>query len=449
MIIRYSKMMQAVSKALGAESVYSTRMANAVELWDEMYRGRAPWNRGATYSAGIAAAVAAETARLTVVELKPELTGSETVRRLFERQVQPTLRQNVEFGMVGGTLILKPLASAAGIRSQFIRAGRFYPLEFDATGNVQRCVFIDQLRRGRSIYTLLEIHTLTGGGFTIENRLFRSHDDMTLGTETALTEVEQWADLRASAEFAGLDHLPFGVFRVPLANGVDEDSPLGVSTYSKAAELIYEADRRYSDICWEFEAKQAAVHIAKSMLDYDKDSDRYLVPEGRERLYRTVNYERGMTDAPLIDVYSPEIRASAYFDGFNAQLRLIEFACSLAYGTLSDPQSVDKTAEEVKASKQRSYAYVCDCQTALERALLDWGEAAVFWCRLYGLDAGGLSMKFEWGDSIISDPQLEREEDRKDLANGTLRPEEYRAKYRGETIEEALANLPATAEVMQ
>lgn len=447
--MRYSKMMQAVAKAVGNENAPTARMAGAVELWDEMYRGHAPWNTGEVYSAGLAAAIAAETARLTVVELRAEITGNRQIGTLFERSVMPLLRQNVEYGMAGGTLILKPLASRNGIRSQFIRPGRFYPLAFDASGSIRKCVFVDQLRRGQAVYTLVEIHTLHDGSFTVENRLFRAHDDASLGVEVGLAEVEQWADLASSTTFEGLDHLPFGVFRVPLANQVDEDSPLGVSTYSRAAELIYEADRRYSDICWEYEAKQAAVHIARSMLDYDKDNARYRVPAGRERLYRAVNSEKGMTEAPLIDVYSPEIRSSAYLDGFNAQLRLIEFACSLAYGTLSDPQSVDKTAEEVKASKQRSYAYVRDCQNALEKALREWGEAAQFWCRLYGLDTGQLDMRFEWGDSIISDPQLEREEDRKDLANGTLRPEEYRAKYRGETVEEALANLPQTAQVLE
>lgn len=35
-----------------------------------------------------------------------------------------------------------------------------------------------------------------------------------------------------------------------------------------------------------------------------------------------------------------------------------------------------------------------------------------------------------------------------DLANGTLRHEEYRAKWRNESIEEALANLPKEADVM-
>lgn len=447
--MRYSKMMTALRKALGEEVTFDQRMASAVELWDSMYKGRAPWNTRTVYSAGIPAAIAAETARLTVVEMQAQVDGNRTVSELFERRLLPFLRRNVEFGMAGGTLVLKPIASPNGLQMQFIRAGRFYPLEFDVSGGIRKCVFIDQLRKGRSVYTLVELHTMTGDGFTIENMAFRSHDDVSLGAQISLTETEQWADLSPRETFAGLDHLPFGVFRVPLANQIDEDSPLGVSTFARAAELIYEADRRYSDICWEYEAKQAAVHIGNSMLDYDKENDRYRVPEGRERLYRVVNYEKGMNDAPLIDVYSPEIRASSYFEGFNAQLRLIEFACSLAYGTLSDPQSVDKTAEEVKASKQRSYAYVRDCQNALETALIEWGEAAEFWARLYGLDAGRASMKFEWGDSIISDPEQEREEDRKDLANGTLRPEEYRAKYRDETIEEALANLPQTAQVME
>lgn len=448
--MNYLNMLQAITKVLGGDRLYSSRMAAATELWTAMYRGKAPWNTKEVSSAGIASAVAAETARLTTVELASSCSGSDLIAGLYTRHVLPGLRRNVEYGMAGGTLIIKPIASSAGMHSQFIRAGRFYPLGFDSSGNITRCVFIDQIRRGRTVFTLMEIHTLLPDGFTVENRAFRSESAELLGSEIALTDVEAWADLSRREQFSGIGHLPFGIFRVPLANNIEEDSPLGVATYAKATELIYEADRRYSDLCWEYEAKQAAVHVANSMLDYDRDTGTYKLPAGRERLYRAVNYEKGLNGEPLIDVYSPEIRSSQYLEGFNAQLRLIEFACNLAYGTLSDPNNVDKTAEEIKASKQRSYAYVRDCQAALELALRDWGEAAVFWARLYRLDsAAGFDMQFDWGDSIIADPEQEREEDRKDLANGTLRPEEYRAKYRGETIDEALKNLPQSAEVVE
>ena len=54
----------------------------------------------------------------------------------------------------------------------------------------------------------------------------------------------------------------------------------------------------------------------------------------------------------------------------------------------------------------------------------------------------------DWGDSILSDPQAEREEDRKDVSMGVMRLEEYRAKWYGEDINEAANNLPDTAQVI-
>ena len=83
-------------------------------------------------------------------------------------------------------------------------------------------------------------------------------------------------------------------------------------------------------------------------------------------------------------------------------------------------------------------------------ALIDWADAAWFWSQIYNLAPNGnYEVVFEWGDSILADPEAERQNDRYDLANGTLRPEEYRAKYRNETIEQALANLPQVAQLIE
>ncbi|MFQ9208922.1 MAG: hypothetical protein ACLR3S_07060, partial [Clostridium fessum] len=93
-----------------------------------------------------------------------------------------------------------------------------------------------------------------------------------------------------------------------------------------------------------------------------------------------VEYATGAQDKPLLDVFSPAIRDTAYYNGWNQQMRLIEFRCNLAYGTLSDPNNTDKTAEEIKASKQRSYDFISDCQRALQKALTDLVNAMAFWC---------------------------------------------------------------------
>ncbi len=75
-------------------------------------------------------------------------------------------------------------------------------------------------------------------------------------------------------------------------------------------------------------------------------------------------------------------------------MKLIEFACCLAYGTLSDPQNVDKTATEIKTSKQRSYTFVSDTQLALQTALEDLVYAMNFWASLYGLVPPGMTIRF-------------------------------------------------------
>ena len=123
-------------------------------------------------------------------------------------------------------------------------------------------------------------------------------------------------------------------------------------------------------------------------------------------------------------------------------MRLIEFDCNLAYGTLSDPNNTDKTAEEIKASKQRSYSFVASCQTALQKALEDLVDAMSFWCDIYNLcPSGPCHLSFVWDDSIVVDSEKERQSDREDVAMGAMALWEYRAKYYGETMEQAKAAI--------
>lgn len=328
----------------------------------------------------------------------------------------------MEYGCAKGGLILKPYMTKTRLAVQYVQADGFFPLSFDDSGRILQCVFTEQFRKGKKIYTRLEVHTLQNDMIHITNRAFVATNDYSLGTEIEVSSVDRWSELVPELSLAGSDRLLFGYFKVPMANAEDTDSPLGVSVYSRADELIAEADQRYSNICWEYEGTQLAVHIAESLLKYNTDQNKFEYPGGKERLYRRVSYATGATDKPFIDVFSPAIRDTALFNGFNAQLRLIEFSCNLAYGTLSDPQNVDKTATEIKVSKQRSYTFVSDTQMALQRALEDLVYAMNFWAALYGLIPPGndYQVSFVWDDSIIVDAEEERQTDRQDVAMGVM-----------------------------
>ena len=451
--IMYGEIIKILNKDSPGQYGYNSVMAANIELWSRMYENKSPWLSKTVASANLPVQIACEIAKLVTLELKSEIKGSAAakyINEIYQRDVLKKLRKFTEYGLAKGSLIIKPIADKTGIRTQFIQADCFFPICFDGSGNLIKCVLADQIRKGRSIYTLLEIHTLDGSTYTIENRLFKSENDGLLGSETSLSNVEQWESLPANFKAVNVKKIPLGFFRCPMANQIDSTSPFGVSVYSRAVDLIKEADKRYSNICWEYEATETAVHVAESMLDYDKGNDRYNYPGGKDRLYRKVQYSTGASDKPLIDVFSPQIRSEQLFQGWNNQLRMIEFACSLAYSTLSDPQNVDKTAEEIKSSKQRSYTFIADTQSSLQTALEEWVDAAWFWTQIYHLVPNGkYKTDFDWGDSIIFDPDEKRKQDIQDLNLGIMRPEEYRAKWYNEDLKTALANLPQSAEVIE
>ena len=150
-----------------------------------------------------------------------------------------------------------------------------------------------------------------------------------------------------------------------------------------------------------------------------------------------------------MDTFSPDIRDVSYFNGWNHLMRMIEFDCNLAYGTISDPNNTDKTAEEIKASKQRSYSFVQSCQTALQHALEDLVDAIAFWCDLYRLcPSGTYQTSFDWDDSIVTDVESERQSDRMDVSMGAMPLWEYRMKWYGETEEQAKAAVQQPEETV-
>jgi len=210
------------------------------------------------------------------------------------------------------------------------------------------------------------------------------------------------------------------------------------------------ADKRYSQIDWEYDSKETAIHLASSLLKYNKDRDKFEYPGGRERLYRTLEYNTGAEDRPYLEAFSPEIRDESYYHGFNQLLRRIEFDCCLAYGTLSDAQDVDKTAEEIRSSKQRSYVAVSDTQQALQRALTELIDAIDYWVSIGRLaPEGEYKASFDWDDSIITDNEKERTQDRQDVSMGAMQLWEYRAKWYGETEETARKMVTQEADVME
>mgnify|MGYP000181540038 FL=1 len=231
----------------------------------------------------------------------------------------------------------------------------------------------------------------------------------------------------------------FAYFKIPNANNVDDSSPLGVSVYSRAVDDIKEADYQWTRILWEFEGSELAIDGDVSLFKR-KENGEFDLPKGKERLFRMMDFD---DDKEQYKVFAPPIRDKSLINGFNAILRRAEFNSGLAYGTLSDLNTVDKTAEEIKTSKQRSYSTVSDIQKALQKALEQLIYAMDVIAQLSNLNGGKkYEVSFDWDDSIVIDKEQELQSMQQDATAGLIRKEIYIAAKYGVSEEEALKMMP-------
>lgn len=432
-----------VKNAVGVDIAVSDEMQNAVELWQKMFQNKAPWLDENTQSMGLASAIAGEMARLTLVEFKSEITGSTRADFLQENYnyVLEKLREQTEFATAMGGIVFKPYVDSGKIAIDFVHAGKFIPTAYNSRQEVTGAVFVERVKKGKVWYTRLEYHNLSDAGYIIQNRAFSSTNESELGGSISLTSVDEWAELEPEITLgyqdgSTLEKPLFVYFKMPFANHIDENSPLGVSVYSRAIGLIEQADKQYSRILWEYEGSELAVDASINALNNSK------LPERRKRLFRQLELDRG-TNGDLYEVFSPEIRDSSLFNGLNQLMRRIEFSCHLSYGTLSDPQNEAKTAEEIRMSKQRSYAAVCDIQSALEDALKHLVWVLDYYTSLYKLaPVGEYETSFNWGDGVLSDTGTEFAQLKAMVDSGVLKAEKLLAWYFGVSEEEAAEYIP-------
>lgn len=447
-VIRKMLGREKIKDAIEVEVAVSDKMANGIDLWAKMYKNEPPWKEKNIKLCGLPAAIAGEFARLVTLELKTEVTGNDFINEEYQAVVSD-IRKYTEYACAKGGLAMKPYASEGHIEVDMVQADRFFPTKFNSRGEVTAAVFAESLTVGKKVYTRLEYYQHEGTMYHINNKAFvkRDLDNIeVLGKEVPLTAVPEWANLQEEVTLKNVKMPLFAYFKIPNANNVDDTSPLGVSVYSRAINDIKEADNQWTRLLWEFEGSELAIDADITLFKKD-DKGNYEFPKGKDRLFRMMDLD---DNAEKYKVFAPAIRDENLINGFNAILRRIEFNVGLAYGTLSDPNTVDKTAEEIKASKQRSYSTVSDIQKSLQTALEQLVYAMDVMAQLSGLSGRKkYEMSFDWDDSIVIDKEQELASMQQDAVAGFIRKELYVAAKYGVSEEEALKMMPQQDERFQ
>lgn len=425
---------------VGKDIALSDTMIDKINDWKKMMTGQAEWITDYIESLKIEGGICREFADVVLSEMETSIS-IERLDKVYQKAVAG-LNEKLQEGLGLGSFILKPIGPD---KTEFVSADKFIPISFGDDGKPIDVGFLTVKRVGESDYfTRFERHYFVDGSLTIENKCFHSQSRDDIGQICSLEEVEEWEKINPGPiTYPGMQQMDFGYYRNPIENHIDE-SECGVSIFYDAKGRIRKADIQAARLDWEYESGERAIHVDNRALQKDKNTGRYGMAKLNKKLYRGLNLEDGK-DKELLKEYSPEMRDEAYKRGLEEIKREIEFVVGLAYGDLSNAQEVEKTATEIKVSKNRKYNRVKAIQGNLRNCLEDLVAGIAFYNNLY---TSGYEFNCKFNDSILVDEEAERQQDRQDVSMGVMSLAEYRAKWYNEDIETAQANLPEQNQVM-
>lgn len=430
-----------LKQIVGKDITLSDKMIYAINEWKQMLNGQADWITDSVVSLGIEEGICREFADCALVEMETSVSN-ERLDKIYQKNIA-SLNENLQEGLALGSFVLKPLGGAA---AEFISADKIIPISFGDDGKPIDIAFLTVKKVGDVDYfTRFERHYFANGNLTIENKCFHSQTSRDIGLPCSLEAVEEWANIDPGpVTYPGMNRMDFGYFRNPIKNKVD-GSACGVSVYESAVDLIKKADIQGARLDWEYESGERAIHVDNKALKQDKSTGRFEMAKISKRLYRGLNLEAGK-DQELLKEYSPEMRDEAFKRGLEEYKREIEFSVGLAYGDLSDVQEVAKTATEIKASKNRKYNRVTAIQNNLYDCLEDFAAGLAFYNSMLN---SGYEFSCKFNDSILTDEETERQQDRQDVSMGVMSHLEYRMKWYNEDEATAKKMLPEQNQVME
>lgn len=432
-----------VEKEFGVRPAASRQMEDNINLWWSLYTDNPPWETDCIRSLGLPSAIGRELARIAMTEFTVSVSGSARAEYI-NQQVQLAANKfgvNLERCLCLGGVALKPYQDGTRILVEEFTTG-FTPTHFDGADKCIGGVFkSDPVRVGNEWFIRMEYHDFLpredgSAVYVIENKAFRSGPDGNIGAQVALSAVAEWAQYEERRVIERLEGPLFAYFKPPIANNVDPGSNMGLSVYAGATvDLIRQADEMWEQLLWEYKSGERKIYADEIAEDPMFVNDRIFV---------FGQFSGGKGD--FFEPFSPEFRDDPLYRGFQRILQRIEYNVGLAYGTLSDPQSVEKTATEILTAKQRQYVTCRNIRKAFQAAQDSLIYAMDALCGLMRLaPAGTYTANYNWGDGVLDDPDTRRQDmamDMQRVAAGLMRPVAFIMKWDGVDEETAKKMLP-------
>ena len=325
------------------------------------------------------------------------------------------------------------------VKINYVSASNIYPLSWN-NGYISECAFIFPKIIKATKYAHIQLHLLEAGLYVIENHVV----ECSAGSGKEIP-VENWKDLRgfetmSERIYTGSSERQFVIDRLNIANNSDKDNPMGIAIFANSIDVLRGVDVVYDSYINEFVLGKKRIFASPELMGYDVLGNPVFDPNDVVFYQLPENYlkEGGK---PLEEV-NMEIRADAHEKAINDNLNMLSMKCGFGQNHYKFENGSLQTATQVISENSDMYRSINKHEIILNDVLEELIRIIARLGQVLGVGTNpDTEVVVNFDDSIIEDKQAERQSDRQDVSMGAMTLVEYRAKWYGETEEEAAKKI--------
>ena len=236
-----------------------------------------------------------------------------------------------------------------------------------------------------------------------------------------------WKNILLKQTIMNVDRVLFGYIKSPVNNRKANDK-YGVPITYGCDDTIAEIKETMKQLLYEYRAKKNFIGIDETLFNAKNK-----LPE--DGIYKTFDF--GTDGETKFEIYDPAFRP--YTERLQELYKRLEHEVGTSYGILSEVDSINATATEIKRSMYDTFTLCDDMRTSVEKAMEDFFYSCNVLANAYNLSSqGDYELDFDWSYSLLEDSQSEFNQLMMAESKGIVKKEEIRQwLYPDEDIEDS------------
>lgn len=281
-------------------------------------------------------------------------------------------------------------------------------------------ILAEHVVRDRNHYYRWADYTLENGNLYIRYRATLDDDPI------EMTIIPEWQNIE-DISITNVDRMPFMYIKSPTDNRKEMDK--------YGAPITYGCDKQIEKIINDLEQIDREYKLKDVFVGADSTMFKGENALPTNGLYKKIN----SGEDNFWEVFDPAFRDTSLYNKLINDFALLEKQVGTSKGILTDAQTSNATATEIKKMLKETFDIVDDIQDGLEDGLDDFLYACNVLANYYNLSPQGeYELSTDWSYSLLEDSQQEFSQLMQGESRGVIKKAELRQFLKpGETLEEA------------